>query len=227
MVAEPSAVVAGVDGCRAGWVVALAPRARRGRVTLRLVARIEDVLALSAVATAIDIPIGLPDSGARACDVDARRLLGPRRSSVFPAPVRACVGAPTYAAALAAHRSADGRGLSKQAFHLLPKIAEVDMALSPHLQRVVGEAHPELAFARLAGAPLAPKRTSEGIAARRALLRAELGIESPVAPRGSRVDDVLDAVVLTLTARRMAAGTANRLGDGAIDGTGLEMVIQN
>src|SRR5262249_22667826 len=36
---------------------------------------------------AIDIPIGLADRGARRCDVEARRCLGPGRgSSVFPAP---------------------------------------------------------------------------------------------------------------------------------------------
>jgi predicted RNase H-like nuclease len=44
-------------------------------------------------------------------------------------------------------------------------------------------------------------------------------------PRGARLDDVLDAVVLTVTARLMAAGRAVRLGDGAVDATGRPMAI--
>ena len=40
-------------------------------------------------ALAIDIPIGIPEAGARPADREARALLGPRRNSVFPAPVRA------------------------------------------------------------------------------------------------------------------------------------------
>jgi predicted RNase H-like nuclease len=38
---------------------------------------------------AIDIPIGLTETGeARTCDIEARRLVGLRRSSIFPAPDR-------------------------------------------------------------------------------------------------------------------------------------------
>ncbi len=187
---------------------------------------IADVLALDIAAIAIDIPIGLPDAGTRACDVDARRRLGPRRASVFPAPVRATLGAATFADALAAHRAADGRGLSQQAFHLLPKIAEVDAALAGSDQPRLNEAHPELAFAVLAGAPLShAKRTPAGAAERLALLAPELGSVRPPVPRGSARDDVLDAVALTTTARRIATGRADRLGDASRDGAGRLMEI--
>ena len=57
----------------------------------------------------VDIPIGLPETGAeRACDLMARRLLGPRKSSVFPVPVRQAVHAPTYQEACDLNATATG-----------------------------------------------------------------------------------------------------------------------
>lgn len=218
-------IVAGADGCAHGWVVAVADDTS---IEVNAVAAFDEVLALldRGVRTiAVDMPIGLPAAGRRACDVDARRRLGPRRASVFPAPVRPLLDARTYAEALATKRAIDGVGLSKQTFFLLPKIAEIDRRLTPTLQQQVVESHPELAFSRLAGAPLASsKRTREGRAERADLLTHALG-SWPGACRGAVAHDVLDAVALTLTARRLVAGTADRLGDGERDERGLRMEI--
>ena len=54
----------------------------------------------------IDIPIGLLDKGPdeRSCDKAARKLLGKRASSVFPAPARQALDASDYQAALAVNR---------------------------------------------------------------------------------------------------------------------------
>jgi predicted RNase H-like nuclease len=134
-------------------------------IEIRVVATFAEVLALRVDTVAVDMPIGLLDAGPRACDVEARRRLGPRRSSVFPAPSRPMLAAATYRDALAIG------GLSKQAFNLIPKIREVDALLTPRRQRTVVESHPELGFARLLGRPCAaPKRTPEGLAERRALV---------------------------------------------------------
>lgn len=86
-------LVAGVDGCRAGWVAF--------KVELRTRATSLEVIDLPAwlrerppdlACVAIDIPIGLLE-GPRACDKAARKLLGqPRGSSVFPAPRRSACG---------------------------------------------------------------------------------------------------------------------------------------
>ena len=69
-----------------------------------------DVAAVLAVpdveVVAIDMPIGLSDDGARACDVAARRLLGRAGSSVFPTPVRAVLATDDYAEARAVSRAA-------------------------------------------------------------------------------------------------------------------------
>jgi predicted RNase H-like nuclease len=230
------APVAGADGCRGGWVLAILhpdpvlDPSRGGldvEVVRRLDAAIADVDAGRLAALAVDMPMGLPDDGPRACDLAARRRLGARRSSVFPTPVRATLDAPTYAEALIRSRAACGRGLSRQAFNLLAKMAELDAAIRPDLQDRVVEAHPEMAFARLAGRPcLDPKRTTEGRAERLALLReAGLGDLDALRLPGAAPDDVLDAAALTLTAARVRDGLAERLGDGARDARGLRMEI--
>ena len=97
-------VVGGLDGCRAGWVLVTVPAddaAGAAVLDVSVVANLDTVRAdLEAgrlVAAAIDIPIGLPSRVPRPCDREARRLLGPRRSSVFPAPVRSAVAVGTYA----------------------------------------------------------------------------------------------------------------------------------
>jgi predicted RNase H-like nuclease len=171
---------------------------------------------------AVDIPIGLPESGRRACDVQARGRLGPRRSSVFPAPPRSVLGCSTsWEQANARSRGLDGRGLPRQVFNLLPKIGEVDAGLSASLQRRVFEAHPELSFSVLAGRHLAHgKRTRAGQRDRAGLLRIAV---APIA--GAAIDDVLDAYALLWTARRVARGVEGRLGDGTRDGRGLLMEI--
>jgi predicted RNase H-like nuclease len=188
-------------------------------------------------AIGVDMPIGLAD-GPRAADDEARRALGARRATVFPTPVRATLGSRDHADALARSRAACGRGLSVQAFHLLPKIAEVDAAMTPALQDRVFECHPELAFATLAGRVLASsKHTPEGIAERVDLLVDSLGshlvedirdlMTRPPRATSCRAgrDDVVDAIAVALVARRFATGEVERLGDGARDRRGLRMEI--
>jgi predicted RNase H-like nuclease len=229
--AAPGGLVAGVDGCRSGWVVATLPADGPPRLALAVVAAIAPVVAEVAdgtlAALAVDMPVGLSGTGARACDREARRLLGPRRASVFPAPVRAVLGARTFGEAQSRSRAASGKGLSAQAWNLVAKVEELDRAVRPELQDRVVEASPELTFAFLAGAPAThPKRTPEGRAERLRLLRdAGLGDLSGLRALGAAPDDVLDAAVLALTARRVAAGTAVRVGDGTRDARGLRMEV--
>ncbi len=113
-----------------------------------------------------------------------------------------------------------GRGLSKQAWHIVPRIRDLDAALRarPADAARVAEAHPELAFAALAGAPCAyPKRVAEGYAERRALLDGPLqGMALDMwrarwLRRDVADDDVLDALVLLTVAARMATGEARSL----------------
>ena len=115
---------------------------------------------------AIDIPIGLADREPRSCDVAARRLLGPRRSSIFPAPVRAVLEAASYAEACMLSRRASGRGISKQLYNILEKIRTVDALQSPRLQEQLFEMGPELSFAD-ADRPAHAGQQADGRGARR------------------------------------------------------------
>jgi predicted RNase H-like nuclease len=231
---DPTALVAGVDGCRRGWVVAVTPAAGPAPVlSIAVVDHIgavfDRVRAGELVAVGLDMPIGLPEGGVRACDVATRARLGRRRSSVFPTPPRPVLGSADHAEAVRRSRAIDGRGLSIQAFNLLAKIGEVDAAIDPSLTEAVVEAHPESVFAELAGAPLATtKRTARGRADRLELLRGPFPDSTPALTsrlRGAAPDDVLDAVAAAWTARRWASGTALVLGDGTRDRRDLPMRV--
>ena len=182
------------------------------------------------VAAGIDIPIGLAAWGPRACDQEARRLLGPRRSSVFPAPARSVLEAASYEEACAISRRASGRAISKQLYNIMPKIRELDRLQSqPNSRsRRLFEMCPELSFAQLTGAPMRhPKKTPAGRAERMEALRPTFGdltslVEPP--PRGATRDDVLDALVGAWTARRYASRSSICLG-GEMDETGLRMQV--
>ena len=103
----------------------------------------------------IDIPIGLRDSGAqpRWCEHEARKCLGKRRSSVFTPPVRSSLSFDSYAAASNNNLGRSGKKLSKQAWGIMPKIAEVDAFLESEFAAcgVLRESHPEVLFYKLNG----------------------------------------------------------------------------
>lgn len=136
--------VVGVDGCRGGWVAArLSLKAMRFtlRVHKGFAALLDENADVSRIA--VDIPIGLSECfAARQCDGEARRLLGERRSSVFPAPDRHMLNFDKYSAANALSKERCGKGISQQSFHLFAKIAEVDACMSVQLQQRVFEVHP-------------------------------------------------------------------------------------
>jgi predicted RNase H-like nuclease len=181
-------------------------------------------------AVGIDMPIGLAPDGRRAADAAARARLGPRRSSLFPTPPAAVLHATDYPDALARCRAASGVGMSKQAYNLLPKMREVAALVTPDLQPAISEVHPETTFVALGGTPCThPKRTAAGVEERLGLLRADFPtVDELVAPRPSGVatDDVLDALAAAWTARRIALGTAEWLGDAdARDDRGLRLTI--
>ena len=88
-----------------------------------------------------------PPTGRGAADLEARRRLGPRRSSVFPAPARAVLAAATYEEACALSRAACGKAISKQLFNILPKIREVDALVTRTASSDCSKCAPELSLA--------------------------------------------------------------------------------
>jgi predicted RNase H-like nuclease len=226
--------VGGADVCRAGWALASVsveaePGSPESRPSLHLVERFDEVVEMvrdgELKMVAVDIPIGLPDTGRRACDTEARQVVGPRRSSVFSAPIRPLLGAQTHAEANARSLGIAGRGISIQAFGLFERIIEVDSLITAELQGWIREVHPEVVFARLNGAPLLnPKRRTAGRVERLEILRPHVGDLSDLAhQRGMAGDDALDAVAAALAARAMVRGEGTALGDGSRDVRGLAM----
>lgn len=221
-------IVAGADGCRDGWVVCR--RDTNGALTVTVVETLADACEGLSV-LAVDMPIGFVDrpTPPRACEAEARKRLPGKTSSVFPTPCRPVLACTTYAEANALSRSL-GAGLTKQTFHLFPKMNQLDRLLRdrPDLRTIVREAHPELAFARMNGdrPVLSKKRQPQGYAERRRLLEAN-GFPCPVdrLPGAAR-DDILDAIAVCRTALLIAEGTACRLGPAdQRDAAGLPMNI--
>ncbi len=207
--------VAGVDGAKGGWVAIVADLDGKPR-ELRFLEKLEDLVADPGIALiAIDMPMGFLDravQGGRECERAARAAMPGKSASVFSAPCRPALSARDYGEALKRNRAGFGIGLSKQSFNLFPKMRELDAILRKQPRCRIVEAHPELGFARLAGAPvLEPKRKPEGRKRRLELLAAngmkdvadwlDLLPRKLVAP-----DDVIDAACVCLAALRVANG---------------------
>ncbi|SET38710.1 DUF429 domain-containing protein [Geodermatophilus poikilotrophus] len=219
--------VLGVDGWRGRWVGALLA----GRsVRLLDLADVPAVLAVPDVdVVGIDMPIGLSDDGVRACDVEARRRLGRAGSSVFPTPVRAVLATDDYAEARALSRAATDppRAPSAQSFQLVKAIRSLDDALGDPPADHVVEVHPELAFRALDPGLGDAKVTARGMARRLAALRTVMDVDAALLdapPRVAAVDS-LDACAAAWSARRVADGTAECVGDGTTDARGRPMRI--
>jgi predicted RNase H-like nuclease len=200
-------IVAGVDGCRAGWFVAIVGVKREGLSfeTRRIFVAKDFVEVISRTndceIVCVDIPIGLSDGDKpRACDKEARKILGnPRASSVFPAPIRPCLPYKQYRGASVISRKLGGKGLTKQSFAILEKIRQVDCVMTPELQKRIREIHPEVCFWALNGkrSVREGKRSAAGQAKRRQLLEQALKdidvILQKADMKGYAMDDILDA----------------------------------
>ena len=134
---------------------------------------------MDAAIIAVDMPIGFPQLSGRTVEREVRARLGARKSSVFSVPSRAAVMCGDYREACSANLLASDppRKLSRQIFHIFPKMREIDELITPELQARVFEIHPELAFWAMNGqAALAlPKKQKgrphgEGLALRMSLL---------------------------------------------------------
>jgi predicted RNase H-like nuclease len=224
--------IAGIDGCRSRWL-AIAHVPGSPSFVAQILATSELPAQPWALA-AIDIPIGLPDSGGREADRAARKFIGPRSSSVFPCPIRPTLDATSWQEASEITYQHKGHRISQQTFSILPKIRAVDECVrSTNLRHRLFEVHPEVSFASWQGAPmLHAKKDVRGHEQRRALFAGHFGPEafaSVVAQIGARsvaADDIADAFAALWSAERLLAGTAQRLPDvSTTDSYGLPMHI--
>lgn len=234
--ADASLTAVGIDGCRAGWVVAYRACANLNFVIIDQLSDLNAALTPDA-AVMIDMPIGLTDSNSvRACDALARNALRPHRSSsVFGVPARQVTRCTDYPEANALSRELSGKGISKQAFYLFPKIRELDdWLLSADRKGLWSECHPEVAFARLnGGIPLTESKKSEKGSWTRQVLLEELGDINPAIGQALETyrrkdvlfDDLLDALVCLLTAERLPGDRQHFPADAPVDSRGFTMEV--
>jgi predicted RNase H-like nuclease len=206
-----------VDGCRAGWL--RIERGADGELSAHVFQSARQLFddAPDFRVLAIDMPIGLMDDGPRECDIAARRLLGKRGSSVFPAPVRAVLDAGDYRDACDRSLASCGKALSKQSWAIVPRILEIDDPLraDARLRDIVREVHPEVSFTYCnAGSPMHfAKKSGFGFVERLKLLQAHFGdrfgkLRRGISDREAADDDILDAAVALWTAERIRDGVA-------------------
>ncbi len=142
--------VLGVDGCKAVWfAVRLSGRARPESDIFDCVGDLWRRWGKTSDLCLVDVPIGLAQTeAARTCDTLARKLLGPRASSVFNPPVRSALHASAWSEAADINESKTGKRLTLQTWNIIPKIREVDQLLRsiPKARRIVRESHPEVLF---------------------------------------------------------------------------------
>jgi predicted RNase H-like nuclease/catechol 2,3-dioxygenase-like lactoylglutathione lyase family enzyme len=229
-------VYLGVDGCRAGWfAVALRDG---GEAQFYLYPTISKLWAEHQRDTPaiilIDIPIGLPEEGARAADLEAQRVLGERRSTIFPVPTRAALYASAYAEGSQINRLITGRMFSKQIWSIAPKIREVDALLrsSPEARATFKETHPEVIFWGLKGQPMRyPKKTNAGYTERITLLETFYPGAGEIVNQAMKAfkrgdierDDVVDALAAAVAGK--IATFATLPANPELDARGLPMQI--
>jgi len=224
--------IAGVDGCKAGWVAAFCDSLFETEPVIAVFSSFREILdsPFAPAIVAVDMPIGLPDrvgGSGRGPEEAVRSVLGARRNSVFSIPARAAVYAVdrpvagmaeigrshALACAVARKTSATATAFSRQAFMILPKIREVDRLLRDDAAMLsrVREIHPEVAFWSMNGQN--PLRFGKKLAAgehERAMLLLSQGLSRAAVeaapPRGAKRDDVIDALAALVVAAHIAAG---------------------
>ena len=220
--------IAGVDGCKRGWV--MVRRDEEGRFDKQVFRALAELPKTGIVL--IDIPIGLPDSGRRDCDLEARRILGPQRGrSVFTGARRPLLSMKSRECAHAWGRKQDGLGVNMQMWAILPKIREVDAYIASARNRAFREGHPELSFYMAAGRSMEHNKKKaagrdERLDALTSFIDRAVVLEWLERTRGSGAakDDILDALALCRSAARLALGCHSTLpADLPLDAHSLAM----
>lgn len=186
----------GIDGARGSWV-----RITYDSISLCLTIseKLEDLLIEGAVHF-VDMPKDLAtiDAPDRLCDAWMRSQLKQRKSSIFTPPIQNVLMESSYAEANAKSRELVGKGISKQAWNLVPRIREFQTITDAD----VYESHPEVCFAFMTGNEAAfSKKTEAGELERIELLR-RYSNSSPWKWKMSnvQVDDIIDACILAVAA---------------------------
>ncbi|HEY8383941.1 MAG TPA: DUF429 domain-containing protein [Microvirga sp.] len=237
--------VAGVDGCKGGWIAAFRNLDHPDNIVFRKEADLADIVdgPEQPDVVAVDMPIGLPEAingPGRMPEQLVRPLLGRLKAAVFSMPSRRAVEAQSFQSAccIAAETSRPSRKISKQSFAIFPKILAIDALLRarPDLRKRVHEVHPEVAFWSMNGeVPLPYGKKAKGRSSELGLtIRRELLVQADIPRRfteperivGVGADDFLDALAGLVVAGKIAQGQGRPFPDPPDrDAHGLQVAI--
>ena len=205
--------IIGIDGTSTGWIASIGSTRNKCLSTIRFSEKLDTILSeYPNSVVVIDMPIQINKKNyLRECDVLAKKYLGKSfQSSVFIPPLKRVLQCNTYHEANKLSKEITGKGLSKQSWHLKNKINEVRGLTKIYKQ--LYEGHPECSFKMLKNETLNEKKKSVlGIFERLDLLRkagldpSSLRIELEKNSK-IKIDDVLDSMVLFITALRIVEG---------------------
>lgn len=204
----------GVDGCKKGWFfVSLDDNENWNIEILSEISGLSQLITESELIL-VDIPIGLreDDKNERLCDLEARKVLKQRRSSVFPAPSRLAINCNSYPEGSQVNYEHTARKLSQQSWAIAKKIRQMDEFLSEvETPKKVREFHPEVGFWALNKyvAMQHNKKSQEGFNERLALLSNYCGYVKDIVEAAKQKyhrkevarDDIIDALVGVVTAK--------------------------
>ena len=207
--------VIGVDGCPAGWI-AIIWQGNQIRAKLFELGTFANILGEEAAMIAVDMPIGFPDIYGRNADIEARKVMLPFGSRVFPVPCREAVHASNYTEAIRLNKlRSNNVSIPPVTNAIRPRMQEVDHVMSPDVELRLREVHPEVSFSMMnGGTPLHhKKKTLDGEQQRLDLLRSS-GFpaidwqQMSYRKRQVKCDDIIDACAAAWTARRILEGSA-------------------
>ena len=207
----------GIDGCKDGWVAVYCPVSDFKKAKAqhyKKLSQIENDINAPTLGI-IDIPIGLEfDKPNRSCDIEARKFLGRRSSTIFSPPCLDAIHLETYEEAKIINHKRTGKSISKQSWFLSQKILEANHFIEGNNKLNLKEGHPECSFAEYAGTPLLEnKKSIHGIFKRLDILN-KLNFNLPnlvkMLPKKTTIgiDDLFDATILCWTANRFINGNS-------------------
>jgi predicted RNase H-like nuclease len=216
-------VFIGIDGCSAGWVAVFlfTENEKNGDWKIELFPEFSFIIDFLKkeyeqldFLILIDIPIGLKTGGReeRLSDLEARKILNVRKSSIFSVPCRKAVYAESYEKACKVNKELAGKSISKQAWNIVPKIRDVDSFLIKNevFREKIKEVAPEICFQAIRGYPIKySKKSLDGFFKRKEVLKnicpfteeiVETGL-SKYRRKEVAKDDILDALAAAITAK--------------------------
>ncbi len=213
----------GIDACRSGWIMIVIHKPEN-QFSYHFSPTFSDLVnnvktKKKSYRFLVDMPIGLlslknidpVQPHQRKCDMQARKILGKKHSSVFTPPCRQALYQKTYSSASATNYMITGKKISKQTWNIFHRIKEVNEYLQENqwARSIIFESHPELAYQKLNNqiSLQYSKKKNEGILERLNILsRYHPGttslcrvIASDKTLKGKmQKDDIVDAMVLSI-----------------------------